>query len=61
MKKYLNIFILIGINLYITKKSTNLKQGILIFLIFFTKQNTGIFYALSILIYELLNNKFTPC
>lgn len=52
------IFILIGINLYITKKSTNLKQGILIFLVFFTKQNTGIFYALSVLIYELLNNKF---
>lgn len=53
------IFILIGINQYITKKSSNIKQGIIIFLVFFTKQNTGIYYALAVLIYELLINKIS--
>lgn len=53
------IFILLGIYLYITKKSTNFKQGLLIFLVFFTKQNTGIFYALSVIIYELFENKLS--
>lgn len=53
------IFSLIGLNLYITKKSTNIKQGLLIFLIFFTKQNIGVFYAISVLIYELYEKNFT--
>lgn len=53
------VFSLIGLNLYISRKSNNLLQGLLIFLIFFTKQNIGIFYALCVLIYELYDQKFT--
>lgn len=56
------LFLLIGLNLYITKRSNNLKQGILIFLIFFTKQNIGVLYAITIIVYEFyrskLSNKF---
>ena len=48
---------LIGMYFYITKKSNNIKQGIIIFLCLFTKQNVGIFYVLSVLIYELILNK----
>lgn len=53
------IFVLIGLNLYIMKKSNNLIQGILIFLIFFTKQNIGAIYAITIISYELYLNKFS--
>lgn len=53
------VFVLIGLNLYICKKSNNFIQGILIFLIFFTKQNLGAIYALTIIIYELYLNKFS--
>lgn len=47
------IFFMIGMNLYISKKNSNIVQGIIIFLIFFTKQSIGVFYVLSIIIYEL--------
>lgn len=40
----------------ITTKSI-IKQGILMFLIFFTKQNIGVFYTISVFVYELLINK----
>lgn len=52
------LFILLGMYLYISGKSTNLKQGLIIFLVFFTKQNTGVFYALAVLVYELITTKF---
>lgn len=51
--------VFIGLNLYIIKRSNNLIQGILIFLIFFTKQNIGVIYATTIIIYELYLNKFS--
>lgn len=53
------LFVLIGLNLYISKKSNNFLQGILIFLIFFTKQNLGAIYAITIIVYELYLNKFS--
>lgn len=53
------LFCLIGLNLYISKKSNNFLQGILIFLIFFTKQNIGIYYAITILLYELHLENFS--
>lgn len=49
----------VGLNLYITNKSTNIKQGVLIFLIFFTKQNLGALYAITIIVYELYKNKLS--
>ncbi len=51
------LFFMIGMYLYISKKSNNILQGLLIYLSIFTKQNIGIFYALCVLIYELINNK----
>lgn len=53
------VFILIGVYLYIAGKNSNIKQGLIIFLIFFTKQNMGVYYALSVVIYELILNKFS--
>ncbi len=53
------LFLFIGLNLYITKKSSNLKQGFLIFLIFFTKQNIGVLYAITIIVYEFYKNKLS--
>lgn len=52
-------WILLGINLYITKKSNNINQGILISIIFLTKQNIGVLYAIAIILYELYLNKFS--
>ncbi len=51
------LFLMIGMYLYISKKSNNFLQGLLIFLCIFTKQNVGFFYTLTILIYELIDNK----
>ena len=51
--------ILIGMNLYISKKSNNILQGIITFIVFFTKQTTGVLYAISIVLYELYLNKFS--
>lgn len=50
-------FFMFGMYLYISKKSNNFIQGILIFLCIFTKQNVGFFYTLTVLIYELFINK----
>ena len=51
------LFYLIGLNLYVSNKSSNLKQAILFLCIFFTKQNIGLFYLLAILITELYTSK----
>ena len=49
---------LIGTYIYIDKYKYNaLIQGIILFLIFMTKQNIGIFYGIGLVICELLNNK----
>lgn len=53
------LFSLIGINLYASKKSNNILQGFIAFLVFFTKQNIGIFYIISVLIYELYIDKLS--
>lgn len=54
------LFILYGISHYIkhyNSKFFNLIQGIIIYLVFFTKQNLGIYYFLGTLIFEFWNNK----
>ena len=51
------LFYLIGLYLYISNSSSNLKQAILFLCIFFTKQNIGIYYLICILVTELYTNK----
>lgn len=55
------VFCLSGILWYVThyhKKFYHLGQGLLIFLVFFTKQNIGVYYALGIVLFELLEHGF---
>lgn len=55
------VLCLVGIFWYIThyeKKFYHLVQGILIFLIFFTKQTIGIYYAFGIVLFELFDIGF---
>ena len=55
------LFCLIGILYYIlndTKKYYHFVQGILIFLVFFTKQTTGIYYAFGIVLFESIQSRF---
>ena len=49
-------FYLLGILLMIKGKD-KIAQGIIIFLIFMTKQNVGIYYAIGYTLYELIENK----
>lgn len=54
------IFCLIGLNLTLKKnelKRYNLWQGILIFFVFFTKHNIGLYYAVAQVIIELIIEK----
>lgn len=51
------IMVLYGMDLYISQKSNNILQGGIICLVFLTKQNIGIYYAIAILIYELYQSK----
>ncbi len=57
--RFVCIFTLIGMDLYITRKSNNVLQGIMIFLTFFTKQNIGVLYVAAIILYELYLNKLS--
>lgn len=55
-------FILLGVILYLkqyNKKRYNIYQGIIIFLVFFTKQNLGVFYAIGIVLFELIDKKIS--
>lgn len=54
------MFVLLGILSYLKlngKKYYDFLQGFIIFLIFFTKQNIGIYYTCSILIFEFIYRK----
>lgn len=53
------MFYTIGLATYFSKKNSNIFQGVILFLIFFTKQNTAIFYLMAIVIYELYKYKFS--
>lgn len=53
------LFFTIGLYYYTSNKNSNFIQGFIAFLIFFTKQTTGMFYVLAILIYELYKYKFS--
>ena len=51
-------FFILGIYFYLKNyKYNNIIQGIIIFLIFSTKQNIGVFYILGLLIYEIFLKK----
>jgi hypothetical protein len=52
-------FVLIGVNLYIKRNNNTFLHGLIIFLVFFTKQNIGIFYILGVIICDLYLNKFS--
>ena len=55
-------FVFIGIIIYLNfynKKYYNFLQGFIIFIIFFTKQNTGIYYLIAIILFELYNKKLS--
>lgn len=50
------MFCILGVYLYIKKyKFNNIIQGIIIFLIFCTKQNIGIYYGIGLIFYEIIN------
>lgn len=53
------MFVLIGIYMLLKNKVNNINiyQGIIAFLIFMTKQNIGVFYAIAYVIYICLQNK----
>ncbi len=51
-------FVLLGINLYI-KGISPIYQGIIAFLVFFTKQNIGIYYIIATIIYDLYTHKIS--
>lgn len=53
------VFVLLGINLYIMKNNNFLLHGLLIFLVFFTKQNIGIYYIAAIFFCDLYLYKFS--
>jgi len=53
------IFYTIGMYLYFSDRNSNIAQGFIVFLLFFTKQNIAIFYALAIIIWEFYNYKFS--
>lgn len=54
------VFVFLGLLIYLKlqdKKTFHYLQGIIIFLIFFTKQNIGIFYTIGILFFEYIYKK----
>lgn len=53
------IFVLLGINLYIEKKENAFLHGLIMFLVFFTKQNIGVYYILAVLACDLYLYKFS--
>lgn len=51
------LFCMLGVLLYIRKyKYNNFLQGTILFLVFATKQNIGVFYAIGLFIYGILRN-----
>lgn len=52
------LFVLLGINEYLKEKQSNFVHGLLIFLIFFTKQSIGVYYIMGMILFEVLSNGF---
>lgn len=53
------VFAICGLIIEISNKKQNTKsilQGIIIFLIFFTKQNIGVYYIIGLIIYHIMEN-----
>ncbi len=53
------IFVLLGINLYIKRNNNFFLHGLIMFLVFFTKQNIGIYYIIATIICDLYLYKFS--
>lgn len=53
------VFVLLGINLYIKRNDNFFLHGLIIFLIFFTKQNIGIYYIIAVSLCDLYLYKFS--
>lgn len=53
------IFVLIGVSLYIKRNDNFLLHGLIMFLIFFTKQNIGIYYIIAMILCDLYLYKFS--
>lgn len=53
------VFALIGIYLYLSKNYNVFLHSLIIFLVFFTKQNIGVLYGIAIVVCDLYLNKFT--
>ena len=52
-------FFLFGVYLYISRNENMLLHGLVMFLVFFTKQNIGFYYILAVIICDLYLNKFS--
>lgn len=53
------IFVLLGINLYIKRNDNFFWHGLIMFLVFFTKQNIGIYYIIAVILCDLYLYKFS--
>lgn len=53
------IFVLLGVNLYIRKIDNFFLHGLIMFLVFFTKQNIGAYYILAVIICDLYLYRFS--
>lgn len=53
------IFVLLGITLYIKRNKNFLLHGLIMFLVFFTKQNIGVFYFIAMILIDFYLYKFS--
>lgn len=53
------VFVLLGINLYIKRNSNFFLHGLIMFLVFFTKQNIGVYYIIASILCDLYLYKFS--
>ncbi len=53
------IFVLLGINLYIKRNNNFFLHGLIMFLVFFTKQNVGVYYIIATILCDLYLYKFS--
>lgn len=53
------IFVLLGVNLYIKRNNNFFLHGLIMFLVFFTKQNVGVYYIIAMILCDLYLYKFS--
>lgn len=52
-------FVLLGVNLYIKRSNNFFLHGLIMFLVFFTKQNIGVYYIIASILCDLYLYKFS--